>query len=72
MLLAQQVGKLSLVQGEYHQRTRGRAHRRYLSAIRTLALVRNLPLPVLQVNVARKQVNVAGLCPADASDRTAS
>jgi hypothetical protein len=35
-----------------------RAHRRYLAAIRTLALVRKLAVPVLQVNVARKQINV--------------
>jgi hypothetical protein len=41
-----------------------RAHRRYLSAIKALALVRRLAVPVLQVNIARKQVNVAGACPA--------
>jgi hypothetical protein len=39
-----------------------RAHRRYLSAIKTLATVRKLALPVLQVNIAKKQVNVAGAC----------
>jgi len=39
------------------------AHRRYLSALKTLALVRKLAVPVLQVNIARKQVNVAGVCP---------
>jgi hypothetical protein len=43
-----------------------RAHKRYLSAIKTLATVRKLALPVLQVNIAKKQVNVAGSClPAD-------
>ena len=35
-------------------------HRRFLSALRTLALVRKLALPVLQENIAKKQVNVAG------------
>ena len=35
--------------------------RRYLSALKTLALVRKLAVPVLQVNIARKQVNVAGV-----------
>jgi hypothetical protein len=60
ILLAQQAGKLTLSQAEYHQRTRDRAHNRYLSAIKALALVRRLALPVLQVNIARKQVNVAG------------
>jgi hypothetical protein len=58
-LLAQQEGKLTLRQGEYHQRTRDRAHGRYLSAIRTLALVRKLAAPVLQVNIAKRQVNLA-------------
>jgi hypothetical protein len=57
--LAQQEGKLSITQADYHQRTRDRAHKRYLSAIKALALVRKLALPVLQVNIARKQVNVA-------------
>ncbi len=42
------------------QRCTVRAHKRYLSAIKTLALVRKLAVPVLQVNIARKQVNVAG------------
>jgi hypothetical protein len=44
---------------DYQQRM-DRAHRRYLSALKTLALVRKLALPVLQVNIARNQVNVAG------------
>jgi hypothetical protein len=35
-----------------------RAHRRYMSAVKTLALVRKLGLPTVQVNVAEKQVNV--------------
>lgn len=52
----------TFAQGEYQQRRQDRAHKRYLSAIRTLALVRKLALPVLQVNIARKQVNVAGPC----------
>src|SRR5262245_37576683 len=49
----------TIVQGDYQQRRMDHAHRRYLSAIKTLALVRKLALPVLQVNIARKQVNVA-------------
>ncbi len=45
-----------------------RAHNRYLSAIKTLATVRKLALPILQVNIAKKQVNVAGPClPADSA-----
>lgn len=36
-----------------------RAHGRYLSAVRMLALVRKLAIPPVQVNVAEKQVNIA-------------
>jgi hypothetical protein len=53
IVLAQREGKLTLAQGEYHQRARDRAHKRYLSSIKTLALVRKLAVPVLQVNIAR-------------------
>jgi hypothetical protein len=40
------------------------AHKHYLSSLKTLAVVRKLAVPVLQVNIARRQVNVAGVCPA--------
>jgi len=53
---------MSLELGTYYQRSIDRAQRRYLSAIKALALVRKLALPVLQVNIAKKQVNVAGPC----------
>ena len=39
------------------------AHRRYLSAIRTLAQVRKLLVPVVQVNIADRQVNVGAMVP---------
>jgi hypothetical protein len=45
--------------GDYFQRCINAAQKRYLAAIKTLATVRKLALPVLQVNIARKQVNVA-------------
>jgi hypothetical protein len=61
--LAQQSGEMSLRLGDYHHRNRDRAHKRYLSAIKTLALVRKLALPVLQVNIADKQLNVAAPYP---------
>jgi hypothetical protein len=51
---------VSLELGGYYQKCIDRAHRRYLTAIKTLAVVRKLALPVLQVNIARKQVKVAG------------
>jgi hypothetical protein len=54
---------MSLELGTYYQRSLSAAHKRYLSAIKTLAVVRKLAVPVLQVNIARKQVNVAGACP---------
>jgi hypothetical protein len=47
-------------QAEYEQRKIDRAHGRFLSAVRTLAQVRKLALPALQVNIGAKQVNVAG------------
>jgi hypothetical protein len=53
--------------GTYYQRCLSAAQKRYLAAVKTLAVVRKLAVPVLQVNIARKQVNVAGPCvPAEA------
>ena len=59
MICAQRAPDLTLAQGDYYQRRQDRAHRRLLSAIRTLATVRKLALPVLQLNVAQQQVNIA-------------
>jgi hypothetical protein len=56
---------MSLDLGAYYQRSISSAQKRYLAAIKTLALVRKLAVPVLQVNIARKQVNVAGPCAAE-------
>ena len=53
-----QSGSLKLL--EFYERRRSQAHRRFLSAVKMLATVRKLALPVLQLNVARNQVNVAG------------
>jgi hypothetical protein len=61
---------LTLAQADYRQRRQDRAHRRLLSGVRTLALVRKLALPVLQVNVAEQQINVATGAPADADERS--
>ena len=46
--------------GDYLQRQVERADRQYLAAIRTLAQVRKLGLPNVQVNIGDKQVNIAG------------
>jgi len=58
-LYFQNEDKLSVAQGEYHQRRLDRAHRRHLSAIRTLVQVRKLGPPV-QINIAEKQINTTG------------
>jgi hypothetical protein len=49
----------TLQQREYYQRCQERAQRRYLAAIRSLACVRRLLQPGVQVNIAARQVNVA-------------
>ena len=59
VLVAQQTfGTVTVQQVELYQRRLDRSHKRYLSAIRTLAQVRKLE-PVVQVNIAEQQVNVA-------------
>lgn len=55
----QHMNKLSLEQGNYYQQRQDRAHRRYMSAIRTLAQVRRLLIPSVQVNIGNQQVNAA-------------
>lgn len=50
------LGKLTLSQGDYHQKRLDRAHRRHLSAIRTLAQIRKLG-PSVQINIADQQIN---------------
>ncbi len=48
---------LTLVQSDFHQRRIDRTHRRLMSTIKTLATVRRLAVPSVQINVARQQVN---------------
>ncbi len=50
---------ISFEQATHEQKTLDRAHKRHLSAIKTLATVRRLQVPAMQVNIAEKQVNVA-------------
>ena len=57
MIEAQNFQKVEL--GGYLQDRLDRAHRRYLSAIRTLAQVRRLLIPPVQVNIGNQQVNAA-------------
>lgn len=58
-LYTQRLGDLSLTLADYYQRRISKAHNRYLSAIRTLAQVRRLGVPAVQVNIGAQQVNVA-------------
>ena len=55
---ASRLQSIPLPQADYHQRRQDRAHRRFLSACKTLAQVRKLVGPNVQVNVAEQQVNV--------------
>ena len=52
-------GELPIPHFDFLGKQRDRAHRRFLQAIKTLATVRKLALPVLQVNFGKNQVNVA-------------
>jgi hypothetical protein len=48
---------VTLDSSEHHQRRIDRTHRRLMSTIKTLATVRRLAVPAVQINVARQQVN---------------
>lgn len=58
-LRAAQATDATIKQADFHQRRMDATNRRLLAAVKTLALVRKLAVPVLQVNIAKKQVNVA-------------
>lgn len=58
--LCLETGWMTQPQMEHREKVRDRAHRRLLQAIKTLARVRKLAVPVVQVNVAERQVNVVG------------
>jgi hypothetical protein len=58
-LYAQNISNLTIVQSEFHQKRIDRAHRRHLSAVKTLAQIRKMG-PAVQINIAEKQINTAG------------
>lgn len=58
-IYAQNLGKLTITQGDYHQRRLDKAHRRYLSSIKALAQIRKMG-PAVQINIADKQINTTG------------
>jgi hypothetical protein len=49
----------TLKQDDHRQKRLDRAHRRHLSAIRTLAQIRKIG-PAVQINIAEKQINTSG------------
>src|SRR5205823_2992827 len=51
-----QNGGMSWVADLGHQRRQDRAHRRYLTSLRTLAQVKRLLVPSIQVNIAEQQI----------------
>jgi hypothetical protein len=44
---------------DFHQRRMDAANKRFLAAVKALATVRKLAVPVLQVNIAKRQTNIA-------------
>lgn len=58
MLLAGYGGKVEAERRDRWERISDRMHRRYLTAIKTLAQVRRLQIPSVQVNIADKQINL--------------
>jgi hypothetical protein len=59
--IAQAKGESQTIALERFQlRRQDSANRRYLAAIRTLAMIRKMALPALQINVGQNQVNLIG------------
>ncbi len=72
LIYEQNLGKITLEQDNYYQKRLDRLHRRYLSAMRSLAQVRKLLKPkVAQINIGEKQqinTGTAALEPAKPSN----
>jgi hypothetical protein len=67
-----QNGEISLRDDLFRQRVLDGCQKRYFAAIKALAVVRKLGLPVLQVNIGRNQVNLAqasAFSPLEAEER---
>lgn len=61
----------TIAQADHWQRKIDHAHRRYLTAIKTLATIRKLAMPVVQVNIAKRQTNIAGAVPVPQTEKEA-
>ncbi len=57
VIYAQNITKVTREKSEYYQRRQDRAHKRFLTAVKTLAQVRRLLVPAVQVNIGVQQVN---------------
>jgi hypothetical protein len=63
-------GVNSFKQGLFYEHLMDRAHRRYVHAIKALAQVQRLQLPVVaQLNVATNQINLFAVNDADVESR---
>ena len=60
LVSAKMAGEFRIPAMEFWQRSLATAQRSYLAACETLAKVRKMKIPALQVNIGDKQVNVAG------------
>ena len=61
-LYVRNMRNLPIPQAEHHQKRLDRAHKRHLSAVRTLAQIRKLlkGTAITQINIADKQINTTG------------
>jgi hypothetical protein len=59
VLYAKNIQDLGFQQAEHYEQRVSKAQARYLAAIRTLAQVRRLGVPAMQVNIGQQQV-IAG------------
>lgn len=56
-----QLGPQENKRADFWERRVNGAHRRYIASLKALATIRKLALPALQLNIARKQINVVGV-----------
>ena len=60
VLAIQNIAQLTLRQAEFDQQRISKVQTRYLAAIRSLAHIRRLNVPAVQINMAEQQVNMTG------------
>jgi hypothetical protein len=60
LVSAKMAGEFRIPHMEFWQKSQAMAQRNYLAACETLAKVRKMKLPNIQLNIGDKQVNVAG------------